>query len=581
MPSSRAESINCKSALSDRKLVPDDQIDIFCQILQFRHEHGEDPDTEGGRSIYYNRLRLLLPKLKFPLSSNPGFAAKLVLPKQSEYTYLCDVHKGLNADFVHQWFKFLALEVGARLEILRSSHQDYIGTNAWDNIIKPLTRLHKIWESRAKVEQAFGSFTEVGFEGTKDLIPAHRQADGCEACILARIGSHVSTLFALRAAVKSRISLESSAKHPSRLRLLRLIEPWIQLWQARFDYKPHRQSARNQQIRENTRLADELYCKREHIKIFQHELKYAHIQNVQRGDVEGDVFYQAENDIIDSYAALRATQRESQLIRSSLSRSQAHGSATVLSGEDPYRPKVDPTYRESRYSNDTFDNNERVIRGSIAIAADHMVPNRPQQTLSTQTNWGDVTGLGANRANAYATTTRPLERISERHSSHRDVPSPQGSIRGTVRGGAPPMTPGVQRSVSVRSSRGGPGVHNSMDMFDYRTYNPSRHSGVGSLVSSLHSMDLRDRQGRDSAISSMSSREDYRSARDRPVHQERPAYPEASLPPRSSRSYRDSQESSWTDASIPVADARLSRPFHQPDYETTTRERLARYERRR
>lgn len=303
-----------------------------------------------------------------------------------------------------------------------------------------------------------------------------------------------------------------------------------------------------------------------------HEVKYAHIQNVQQRDMEQDsqnIFHQAENDIIDSYTALRATQRESQLVRSSMSPSQMKESATMLSGEDPYKLRLDPAYLESRYSVDTANNNERVIRGSRAIAADQTAPRQPRQTDSTQTCWEDVIGYGSSSRNPYTATEGSLAGIPERDSGHSDLQSERGSVHRTVRGGVPPLMSDFQRQNSVKSLSGaasGPGINNSVDMFDYKKYASSRTSDAASLVSSLQSMELRDRHDRRSAVSSLSSHEGHRH------HQQG-----------SRQSYRNSRDSAWTDASVPVVlDARLSRPFDQPTCDpVTVRDRSSRYERRR
>lgn len=551
MPSSRADPVNCRSILADRKVVPDDQIGIFCEILQFRREYGEHYDTEEGRAIYYNRLRTLLPKLKFPLSSNHGLASKLILPKQSEYTHLCDVHEGLNADFVHQWFKFLALEVGARLEILRTSNRDYIGSYAWDNVVKQLTRIHKMWERRGRINEAFGDFTDTGLDGVRDLISVERQVDGCEACILARIGSHEPTLFALRAAVKSRISLESSARHPRRLRLLRLIETWIQIWQARLDYRSDRQGARSQEMRDNTHLANNLYCKRKRLEVFLHENKYTREHGIKQ-DIDTDkeeedtkdVFYQAEHDIIDTYSALRATQRQSLLLRSQVSLIQKHESATMLADGNPYKCGLNPAYDESRYSVDTISNNQRVVHRGSALAALHGVLGRRKQTDSAQTCWGDIFVSGLGQGSPCTTPRSRLAGNPEMHSNC-SVSSGRGSARVSGRGAIPDTNAGTQASGTRASSDShGPRVPTSQDMFDYRTYDANTAPETGSIVSSLSGTDL-DHHGGGSPVSAMNDHTDY-------VYQQ-------------VRPWKSQRDSVWTDASVRLSvDAKLSRPFEQP-----------------
>lgn len=298
-----------------------------------------------------------MTKLRFPLAKPHSVVRKLLLPEQSKYTYLCDVHSGLNADFVHQWFKYLALEVGARMEILRSSNREHIGAYAWDAIVKPLTRIHKIWLSPEQVQEAFGNFVESEFDPQYSLIDARPQADGCEACILARIGTHINTVWALHTLVKSRITLDSHARHPSRLRLLRLIDAWIQHYQER--YSTDTEVTRLRQRDSSTGLAEELYEIREEIKIEQHRMRRAQrklldvrysgskkykklVKDLDDKALEDNI-YDAENDIIDHYAALRATQRASALILAGSLDPEGHQPSA---GHTPY-----PLYRnESKAS---------------------------------------------------------------------------------------------------------------------------------------------------------------------------------------------------------------------------------------
>lgn len=396
MSSSKTETINCKSILSDKKLVPDDQIKLFCQILQDNRVGEVIRHADGSYHIHQERPRT--SKLNFPLSRPDPITRKLLLPKQSEYAYLCDEHKPLNADFVHQWFQYLQLEVGARLEILRASTREHIGGYSWDNIVKPLTRLHRIWMRETEVKLTFGKFCHKGFENTIDMIDPTYQEDGCEACILKRVGSHINTLHALRCIVKSRLSLESHAKHPNRLRLLRLIEPWIELLEDKYAATEINDQREIQQ-RWVTGLSEELYEKRKELELDRHRRRRAqryllevyhsnsqkykqYVRDLEGSAVDGNV-HDAENDIIDSYAALRAAQRASVIasvdimagnipeypsyqIQAATPRSEGNSS--------PFASPAAKTYIESRYSIDTIRNNDRVVRGLSAQLGDLQPP---------------------------------------------------------------------------------------------------------------------------------------------------------------------------------------------------------------
>ncbi|KAK5074196.1 hypothetical protein LTR64_006659 [Lithohypha guttulata] len=317
------------------------------------------------------------------------------------------MHRGLNADFVFQWFKFLSLEVGARMEILRSSNKEHVGAWPWDNVVKPLSRLHRMWLTQKEVDEAFGDFVFYGFERSIPLMDVTYQADGCKACILARVGSNINTLCALKCLIKSRITLESHAKHPNRLRLLRLVDAWIELWRGRYalDEGHDRRILQDSFI---TGQAEELYEKREEIKLEHHRIRRAQRRNLEtqhsssreyKQYVKGleeeefqNTLHDAENDIIDSYAALRQSQRASILLTTDLTanklsnhtrpaytqeRKAAKGdrldrTPTTARGNTnphPERPKKTPAYRESRYSVNSIRNEEQVRLGREAALA--------------------------------------------------------------------------------------------------------------------------------------------------------------------------------------------------------------------
>ena len=398
MSPSRADSINCRSILTDRKVVPDEQIKLFCDILRIKYDRGEGLDDELQRQQYRNRVRGLVRKLNFPLAKPASVLNKLhVLPKQSEYTHLCDLHQELNADFVHQWFKYIQLEVGARLEPLRSSSRGYIEPIVWDNAIKPLTRIHNMWLAPGQLEETFGDFVLDGFENTIEMMNDRPQSDRCEACMLARLGSRAYTLWALRCVIKSRVSLVSQANHPKWLRLLRLIEPWLELWNERFCLLEHQENEFSN-FKGNTRLADTLYEKRQEIKLMEHRHRRNLREKLAMKSLEPkalqqyvvaldekaikDEVYDAENDIIDTYAALRATQRASAMLSTDIIAGKIpqypayRKSSSATTTEDkgkarsPYKPNVDKAYLESRYTFNTVLNNERAIFGPDAALDD-------------------------------------------------------------------------------------------------------------------------------------------------------------------------------------------------------------------
>ena len=292
-----------------------------------------------------HRIEPYLAELKHPVCK-PGRISQLVLPPQSEYTHLCDMHNRLNADFVHQWFKMIFLEVGARLELLRASGREYLGEVLYDDIIYKTTCLHTIWLSSTMFDETFPGFRNSTSLPYSDA----RQSDGCEACILARIGSNSSLLIQLRAIIKSRISPESHKRHPERLRLLRLVDGWLQV--HRKSKNADAQSWHDSCMQASELWADQLYIKRQELKIVAH--KQYRKKNPVFGkskaipttdDIESSIT-DAENDIIDDYTALKYFQRASTMI----SNMSSNVIFEMAKGKGAQGEQVQ-TYPESVYTN--------------------------------------------------------------------------------------------------------------------------------------------------------------------------------------------------------------------------------------
>lgn len=342
MSPQKGQSITTKHVLVDRKLVPDEQLKVFCDVLHFEYEHGDGwREGEDGINRYVNRIRPLIPRLRYPLAK-ANRVERLLIGKRTTQATLCNAHIGLNADFVQQWFKYLTLEVGARLEILRYSNPtDW----TWYNVIIPCFRLNRIWTKPHQLKDYFGINVDTESKNEFPLIENDFQTNECKACILARIGSHPGTLLALNSCIRSRISFESHRKHPNRLRLLRLVGPWL-------DSCLDKNTSNSLAAKRLISAIEDLHLTRKRLDL---DLMTARSAAKTEDPFENpfNSIEDAENDVIDTYAALRATQRFSSM----LSPIKETGSASKNS---PYSYS-DPAYNESRYSINTVANNARVI----------------------------------------------------------------------------------------------------------------------------------------------------------------------------------------------------------------------------
>ena len=120
--------------------------------------------------------------------------------------FLCATHAGLDARLVHAVFGALVREVTVRMGVF-VAHFPAL-PRAEQDVVHALRALQALWlPDRAYRRMALDRWT--------------RQADGCEACVLARVGADDASLMALRAAVLSR---SRAGREPPRF--WRWVEAW-------------------------------------------------------------------------------------------------------------------------------------------------------------------------------------------------------------------------------------------------------------------------------------------------------------------------------------------------------------------
>ena len=183
------------------------EVSAVCCILQLR------PEDDG--LTFSSRVLSLIKKLP-PDLQRPNKISRLVLPAQNSYTNLCALHKPFDASLVHAIFQLLALEAGVRLNVL-VSNSHILSRNQWVRI-NDIRKLHAIWLAPATY---LATFMEV---------PDPRwpyQQDGCEACMLSRVGGSLDILLAFRTVLLSKTHRDPNTARNGPPSLLRWVEAWI------------------------------------------------------------------------------------------------------------------------------------------------------------------------------------------------------------------------------------------------------------------------------------------------------------------------------------------------------------------
>jgi hypothetical protein len=183
----------------------DEDVSLLTGILALHK--GEDPISYSSR---VSRLTFSLPSFlrrqnrisKF-LSRTPNLSSPL-----------CVIHKPLNARLVRGIFVLVAEEVGFRLNSLLE-HEEWLDRSERD-LLHKLRGLHSLWLSPPSYTKCFLQSPSWPW-----------QEDGCEACILSRIGGCEDILLAIHTVLLSRTRTKYPEKSHSPPRLLAFVESWI------------------------------------------------------------------------------------------------------------------------------------------------------------------------------------------------------------------------------------------------------------------------------------------------------------------------------------------------------------------
>jgi hypothetical protein len=145
-------------------------------------------------------------------------------PSGSPSPPLCDLHSRLNAYTTHSLFTRLTFEVGRNLNSLVLHHQ--LLNAGQRELIERVRELHALWLSPTDYRKTFLQVPPPPTTENKWSF----QCEGCEACILARVGGDVGVLLDLRTVVLSRTKTaglhgRGNMKTPT---LLRFVEAWLE-----------------------------------------------------------------------------------------------------------------------------------------------------------------------------------------------------------------------------------------------------------------------------------------------------------------------------------------------------------------
>lgn len=184
--------------------------DLLTRLLYLPPTFSIDPSWLAGQA---HLLSTYPPTLHRPKGFLPRLVAHLPLSASSPgRAILCPTHKPLNPFLIRRVFLQVSAEASSRLDRLSASCLPI--PMAVAATLRRLQRLNSLWLAPEIYRTIFAAPpSEARFQ---------RQADGCEACILARIGGNVDVLLDLRSAILSR--KRKTAPPP---RLLALVEEWI------------------------------------------------------------------------------------------------------------------------------------------------------------------------------------------------------------------------------------------------------------------------------------------------------------------------------------------------------------------
>lgn len=340
---------------------------------------------------------------------------------------LCLLHRPLSASLIHEIFTLVSLEVGHHSNSL-------VQRNTWLSpaqhiALQQLRELHSLWLPERTYEQTFLAAPNPAWP---------YQKSGCEGCLLTRIGSDLQIVARLRALLLSRRrTAKPKHGHP---RLLAFVDGWLvglagggergrEMMQGSEMEGEELKIVRKkiwQDRRERRRMAEGKTQAVENVDVAAQGGKEKGIKEEE--EVMEQEAYQSdfENEIIDHYAALRSTLRQSSTEASSAqlasltsrTTGQARSPRTEISGmSHPTRSRH--VQASSRYS-----------RNQSSESATYEPPRRGKA-------WRGQASAGKQAEEYRNLLTPPLEE----ESSPRSKASADGEERRKVRQHHSPLMP--------------------------------------------------------------------------------------------------------------------------------------------
>jgi hypothetical protein len=274
--------------------------------------------------IYTNRVTVLLSSSRTPSSLKRPCRLFTLFRRSTtpDAPLLCALHRRLNASTVHWLFSRLTREVGRHLNSLVLNRQ--LLNAEQQELVERLRELHALWFRPEDYAKSFLAPPPAGHN-------CRFQPNGCEACILARVGGDEEVLLDLRTALlsRARTKMQRSEIRRREPTLLLFVEAWLsglkvgdeygvlgQTWTDAQALKVVRKRIRKGRARERERERK----RRSGAPGLEPELKpqssrvtdvrdVPDLDNATAAGGSGRDMFGAdvENDIIDHYAALTST----------------------------------------------------------------------------------------------------------------------------------------------------------------------------------------------------------------------------------------------------------------------------------
>ncbi|PHH70325.1 hypothetical protein CDD82_7205 [Ophiocordyceps australis] len=193
-------------------------------------------DEKQGDGEWVDSQKQQMKQLPACLRRPRGLISRLAIrmgqhgaPFWPEAARLCMMHKKLDARVIRRLMTLVANECVMHANRLRGLRRRNHGMEAavrcWLERVDSLTSL---WMDRGLFEQVFGREPETGMRPRGPTA----ERDRCEACMLAVFGTDTQALVDTRASLVARYATQRRRKHNRQPRLLRVVEAWIDNFDA-------------------------------------------------------------------------------------------------------------------------------------------------------------------------------------------------------------------------------------------------------------------------------------------------------------------------------------------------------------